>query len=76
VNVPPSFRGKQSKEIENMDDTDDASAAAEAAAEIRLVIRRELDDCEPAINAGEYDKAKSELEDAVRKLKRITNNLG
>jgi hypothetical protein len=59
-----------------MDDTDDASATAEAAAGIRRVIRRELDDCERAINAGEYDKAKGELGDAVRKLKRIANNLG
>jgi hypothetical protein len=61
-----------------MDDADDASeaAAAEAAVEIRRVIRGELDDCERAINAGEYDKAKSELDDAVRKLKRIANNLG
>jgi len=55
-----------------MDDTD-ASAAAE---EIRRVIRRELDDCERAINAGEYEKAKGELDDAVRKLKRIANGLG
>ena len=51
----------------------DASVAAD---EIRRIIRLELDDCERAIDAGQYDKAKSELDDAVRKLKRIANDLG
>jgi len=50
----------------------DASTAAD---QIRRVIRRELDDCERAINAENYDKAKSELDDAVRKLERIANDL-
>jgi hypothetical protein len=49
--------------------------ASEAADSIRRVIRNELDDCDRAINAKEYDKAKSELDDAVRKLKRIANGL-
>jgi hypothetical protein len=48
---------------------------SEAAYEIRRIIRNELDDCERAINGKEYDKAKSELDDAVRKLKRIADNL-
>ena len=51
----------------------DASEAAEA---IRRIIRRELDDCERAIDNGDLDIAKSELDDAVRKLKRIANDLG
>jgi hypothetical protein len=48
---------------------------SEAADLIRRVVRNELDDCERAINAKQYDKAKSELDDAVRKLKRIANDL-
>ena len=49
--------------------------ASEAADLIRGIIRNELDDCERAINAKEYDMAKGELDDAVRKLKRIANDL-
>jgi hypothetical protein len=49
--------------------------ASEAAYEIRRIIRNELDDCERAINASDLNKAKSELDDAVRKLKRIANGL-
>ncbi len=45
----------------------------EAADLIRRIIRNELDDCERAIDAKEYDKAKNELDDAVRKLKRIAD---
>jgi hypothetical protein len=49
--------------------------AASAADEIRRVIRRELDDVERAIKANDDRKALSELDDAVRKLKRIANDL-
>ena len=50
--------------------------AAEAADAIRRIIRRELDDCERAIDEGDLDAARSELDDAVRKLRRIANDLG
>ena len=52
-----------------------AMDAASAADEIRRVIRRELDDVERAIKAKDDRKALSELDDAVRKLKRIANDL-
>lgn len=48
---------------------------SEAAEAIRRILRRELDDCERAINSNDMDRAKSELDDAVRKLKRIANDL-
>lgn len=48
----------------------------ETAEEIRRIIRRELDDVERAIKANDDRKALSELDDAVRKLKRIANSLG
>jgi hypothetical protein len=44
------------------------------AHEIRQVIRRELDDVERAIKAGDDKKALDELDDAVRKLKNIANH--
>ncbi len=50
----------------------DARAAAD---EIRRVIRNELDDVERAIKADDDRKALNELDDAVRKLKRIANDL-
>ncbi len=50
--------------------------ASEVAYAIRRIIRNELDDCERAIDANNLSKAKSELDDAVRKLKRIANALG
>jgi hypothetical protein len=50
--------------------------ANEIAYAIRRIIRNELDDCERAINANDPNKAKSELDDAVRKLKRIASALG
>jgi hypothetical protein len=49
--------------------------AGETVDAIRRIIRNELDDCERAINANDLNKAKSELDDAVRKLKRIANEL-
>jgi hypothetical protein len=49
--------------------------AASAADEIRRVLRNELDDVERAINAKDDRKALNELDDAVRKLKRIANDL-
>lgn len=48
---------------------------AEAVAEIRRVLRRELDDCERAIRDEDPERALSELDDAVRRLKRIANSL-
>jgi hypothetical protein len=49
--------------------------ARHGAEEIRRVIRRELDDCERALNSNDVPKAKSELDDAIRKLKRIADDL-
>jgi hypothetical protein len=49
--------------------------AKHGAEEIRRVIRRELDDCERALNSDDIPKAKSELDDAIRKLKRIADDL-
>ena len=49
--------------------------ASEAAEQIRRVIRVELDDVEIAIKADNKVKALDELDDAVRKLKRIANDL-
>jgi hypothetical protein len=49
--------------------------ASEAAEQIRRVIRVELDDVEIAIKADNKSKALDELDDAVRKLKRIANGL-
>jgi hypothetical protein len=45
------------------------------AAEIRRVIRNELDDCERAIKNNDEKRALDELDDAVRKLKRIAGQL-
>jgi len=47
----------------------------QVAHEIRRVIRVELDDCERAIRAGEYDRAINELDDAITKLKRLADQL-
>ncbi len=49
--------------------------AATAANEIRSVIRRELDDVETAIRGGRRERALDELDDAVRKLKKIADQL-
>jgi hypothetical protein len=49
--------------------------ASEAAEQIRRVIRVELDDVEIAIKADNKVKALDELDDAMRKLKRIANDL-
>lgn len=45
------------------------------AAEIRRVIRNELDDCERAIKNKDERRALDELDDGVRKLKRIAAQL-
>jgi hypothetical protein len=45
------------------------------ASEIKRVIRNELDDCERAIKAKDESRALSELDDAVRKLKRIATRI-
>ncbi len=49
------------------------SVAAEA---IMRVIRRELADVQNHIENKETDEAQSALDDAIRKLKRIANELG
>jgi hypothetical protein len=49
--------------------------SASLAAEIRRVIRNELDDCERAIKSDDDKRALNELDDAIRKLKRIANQL-
>jgi hypothetical protein len=51
------------------------SSASDAADDIRKVVRRELADCASAIENKEYDEAQGLLDDAVRKLKRIANDL-
>ncbi len=50
--------------------------AAAVAYEIRRVVRGQLDDCERAIKSENYSRALNELDDAVRKLKRIASSLG
>ncbi|TWB62939.1 hypothetical protein [Bradyrhizobium sacchari] len=47
----------------------------QAAYEIRQLLRRELDDCERAIRNEDLHRARNELDDAIRKLKRIANSL-
>ena len=42
---------------------------------IEGVIRNELDDCERAIKRNDSRRALSELDDAIRKLKRISYDL-
>jgi hypothetical protein len=48
---------------------------AKLQSKIRRVIRVELDDVEIAIKADNTSKALDELDNAVRKLKRIANGL-
>jgi hypothetical protein len=45
------------------------------AYEIRRVIRNELDDCERAIKNKDDSRALNELDDAIRKLKRLASQL-
>ena len=45
------------------------------ANEIRRVIKGELDDCERAINANNKKLALNELDDAMRKLKLLSDQL-
>ena len=51
------------------------SKAQAAAAEIRKIVKAQLDDCERAIKAGTRSIALYELEDASRRLKRIADLL-
>ena len=44
---------------------------AQIAAEMRRIIKNQLDDCERAIKAGTRSIALYELEDAARKLKAL-----
>ena len=51
------------------------ASASSVAAEIERVVRNELDDCERAIKNGDSHRALSELDDAVRKLKRLATEV-
>lgn len=44
---------------------------SQLAAEIRKIVRMQLDDCERAIKAGTRSIALYELEDAARRLQKI-----
>ncbi len=48
---------------------------SEIAAEIKRIIRGDLDDCENAWNAEDIDRAKGELDSAITKHKRLANNI-
>jgi len=50
--------------------------AAYIRSELQRVLRNELDDCERALNRDDIDAAKRELDDAIRKIKRIMAHLG
>jgi hypothetical protein len=50
-------------------------SATALAEEIKRVIRNELDDCERAIKNKDDSRALNELDDAIRKLKRIADQL-
>ena len=42
---------------------------------IRKLLRNELGDCEGALENKDIDRAKSELDAAIRKLKHLANSL-
>jgi hypothetical protein len=44
---------------------------AQIAAELKRIIKNQLDDCERAVKAGTKTIALKELEDAVRQLKQL-----
>jgi thioredoxin-like negative regulator of GroEL len=48
---------------------------SDIADKIRRVLRSELDDCERALKNGDVQKAQSELEDAISKLKRLLREI-
>jgi protein tyrosine phosphatase (PTP) superfamily phosphohydrolase (DUF442 family) len=48
---------------------------SQVAAEIRKIIKNQLDDCERAIKAGTRSIALYELEDAAKRLKKIADFL-
>jgi hypothetical protein len=48
---------------------------SEIAAELRRIIRGELDDCERALKADDATRALRELDDAVTKLRRLAARL-
>lgn len=48
---------------------------AQLAAEIRKVVKMQLDDCERAIKAGTRSIALFELEDAAKRLQKIASVL-
>jgi len=56
--------------VENADDV-----KARVRYELNRIIRGELDDVETHIKRGEQSRALSELDDAVRKLKRLMSSL-
>ena len=46
------------------------------AAEIRKIVKNQLEDCERAVKAGTRSIALYELEDAAKRLKKIADLLG
>ncbi|ESW95642.1 hypothetical protein X769_28230 [Mesorhizobium sp. LSJC268A00] len=51
------------------------SSASSVASEIERVVRNELDDCERAIKSDNKTRALSEVDDAMRKLKRLADEV-
>jgi hypothetical protein len=49
--------------------------SSDAADEIRWVIRRELADCQRAIEHKDLEAAQVSVDEAIRKLKRIADDL-
>jgi len=44
-------------------------------AELQWVLRHELDDCERALEDRDIEKAMDELDDAIRKIRRVVAHL-
>jgi protein tyrosine phosphatase (PTP) superfamily phosphohydrolase (DUF442 family) len=53
----------------------DGMTKSQIAAEIRKIVKNQLDDCERAIKAGTRSIALYELEDAAKRLKKIADFL-
>jgi hypothetical protein len=51
-------------------------AGGEIADEIRRIVRNQLSECERAIKHENQSRARRELDDAVRKLKRLADQIG
>jgi hypothetical protein len=57
------------------EETSTEMTKSQIAAEIRKIIKNQLDDCERAIKAGTRSIALYELEDAAKRLKKIADFL-